>query len=101
MYNIYAIVILILFDIPRFFLNYLCKSKIPHFGCRIVEYLFMVKYLLLCIGLRSATVININRRDGAKYSQTLYVPNGLDRSMFRDCICRPPGESFVSPTSDG
>ena len=47
-------------------------------GCRVIEYLFIVYWPSVCDfgpirGCVLSTIININRPDGATYSQTVYV----------------------------
>ena len=57
-------------------------------GCRIVEYLFIAYWLSVCDlgpihGCMLSTIININRPNGAMYSQKVYVTQRVHG--FFDC----------------
>ena len=62
-------------------------------GCRIVKYLFIVEYIFYCVlalgrrrGCVLSTIININRPDGATYSQTDYVRKYSPRARVVSAI---------------
>ena len=62
-------------------------------GCRIVGYIFSVYWPSVCDlgpirGFVLSIIININSPDGAKYSQTVYVPKYSPRARARGfCDC--------------